>query len=131
MRLGILHNRRGEYFPVEVDDADRKPSGTFRKVFFASGVTNLGGHRSVKGQQQSVETDYTEFWDLVESERHNVWRLARGLTRSYDEACDLMSDTWVAAYRSFPKLRDTSSFRSYVSTIAVRLYRRRRWRARL
>ncbi len=78
-----------------------------------------------------METDYELFWNLVESERHNLWRLARGLTRSYDEACDLMSDTWVTAYRSFPKLRDTSSFRAFASMIAVRLHRRRRWRARL
>lgn len=78
-----------------------------------------------------METDYEIFWDLVERERHCLWQLARGLTRSYDEACDLMSDTWVSAYQSFPKLRDRAAFRAFASTIAVRLQRRHRWRARL
>ncbi|MDP4200126.1 MAG: RNA polymerase sigma factor [Bacteroidota bacterium] len=83
------------------------------------------------GPETTVETTHEDFWELVDRERHSLWQLARGLARSYDEACDLMSDTWVAAYRSFPNLRDPSAFHAFVSTIAVRLHRRRRWRGRL
>lgn len=71
------------------------------------------------------------FWDLLESERERVWRLSYALTGSYDEACDLASETFLAAYKSFPKLRDTSVFRKFLSTIAIRIHHRRRWRARI
>jgi len=71
------------------------------------------------------------FWELVEQERHVTWRLCRALTRSYEDAQDLMSDTILAAYQSFPKLRDTNAFRKFLSTIAVRLQRRKQWRGRL
>ena len=72
-----------------------------------------------------------QFWGLIEKERHATWRLCRALTRSYDEAYDLMSDTVLAAYQSFPSLRDKAAFHWFLSTIAVRIQRRKRWRARL
>ena len=72
-----------------------------------------------------------QFWGLIEKERHATWRLCRALTRSYDEAYDLMSDTMLAAYKSFPSLRDKAAFHWFLSTIAVRIQRRKRWRARL
>ena len=78
-----------------------------------------------------MEAGSERFWILVDQEKDTVWRLARALTHSYDEAMDLMSETWVEAYRSYPTLRDEAAFRKFVSTIAVRLYRRKRWRARL
>jgi RNA polymerase sigma-70 factor (ECF subfamily) len=71
------------------------------------------------------------FWDLLESERERVWQLSYALTGSYDEACDLASETFLAAYKSFPKLRDQTVFRKFLSTITIRLHRRRRWRARI
>jgi RNA polymerase sigma-70 factor (ECF subfamily) len=73
----------------------------------------------------------SQFWELIEKERHATWRLCRALTRSYDEAYDLMSDSMLAAYKSFPSLRDKSAFHWFLSTIAVRIQRRKRWRARL
>lgn len=79
----------------------------------------------------NIRPEDSLFWDLIEQERHRMWRLARALTRSYDDALDLMSDTVLAAYKSFPALRDRSRFRWFVSTIAVRLQRRKRWRARI
>ncbi len=75
--------------------------------------------------------EHGSFWDLIEQERHATWRLCRALTRSYDEAYDLMSDTMLAAYKSFPALRDKNAFRWFLSTIAIRIQRRKRWRARL
>jgi RNA polymerase sigma-70 factor (ECF subfamily) len=75
--------------------------------------------------------DHGSFWELIEKERHAMWRLCRALTHSYDEAYDLMSDTVLAAYKSFPSLRDKAAFRWFLSTIAVRIQRRRRWRGRL
>ena len=37
----------------------------------------------------------------------------------------------LGAYQSFPSLRDRQAFRKFLSTIAVRLYRRKQWRGRL
>jgi DNA-directed RNA polymerase specialized sigma24 family protein len=71
------------------------------------------------------------FWNLIDNERHATWRLCRALTRSYDEASDLMSDTILAAHKSFPSLRDQGAFHWFISTIAVRIQRRKRWRSRL
>ncbi|MFI5201559.1 MAG: RNA polymerase sigma factor [Candidatus Kapaibacterium sp.] len=71
------------------------------------------------------------FWELVDQERHTTWRLCRALTRSYEDAQDLMSDTMLAAYQSFPGLRDARAFRKFLSTIAIRLQRRKQWRGRL
>ena len=79
----------------------------------------------------SVHTEDGPFWDLIEQERHRTWRICRALTRSYDEASDLMSDTILAAHKSFPSLRDEGAFRWFLSTIAVRIQRRKRWRARI
>jgi RNA polymerase sigma-70 factor (ECF subfamily) len=78
-----------------------------------------------------VAADFEKFWEQVEQEKDRLWRLSRALTRSYDEALDLMSDTWVAAYESYPTLREPVAFRQFISTIAVRLHRRKRWRNRL
>jgi len=71
------------------------------------------------------------FWDLLEVERDRVWQLSYALTGSYDEAYDLASETFLAAYKSFPKLRDTTVFRKFLSTITIRIHRRKRWRARI
>ncbi len=71
------------------------------------------------------------FWDLLELERERIWQLSFALTGSYDEACDLASETFLAAYKSFPSLRDTTAFRKFLSTITIRLHRRKRWRAKI
>ena len=68
---------------------------------------------------------------LLEPERERIWQLSYALTGSYDEACDLASETFLAAYKSFPSLRDLAAFRKFLSTIAIRLHRRKRWRNRI
>ena len=78
-----------------------------------------------------MEVERDTFWALIDREKDALWRLSRGLTGGYDEALDLMSETFLAAYKSFASLRDHSTFRQFLSTIAVRLYRRKRWRNRL
>ena len=72
-----------------------------------------------------------EFWDLLEPEREAIWKLSYGLTGSYDDAGDLASEAFLAAYKSFSSLRDKYSFRKFLSTITVRLHRRKRWRNRI
>jgi len=71
------------------------------------------------------------FWQLVEEHRAGLWRFALGLTRSREEARDLLSETVLAAHRSFPKLREREAFQKSLMTIAIRIYRRQRWRRRI
>jgi RNA polymerase sigma-70 factor, ECF subfamily len=76
------------------------------------------------------ETD-TIFWGLVEENRGHLWRFALGLTHSREEARDLASETVLAQYRSFRRLRDHSAFKKSLFTIAIRIHRRQRWRRRI
>ncbi len=73
----------------------------------------------------------SEFWDLIELNRESLWRFSLGLTSDPDEAADLMSDTIIAAQKSFRNLRSEQAFKSFLFTIAHRLYRRRTWRRRI
>ncbi len=76
-------------------------------------------------------TDSSAFWQLVEEHRASLWRFSLGLTRSREEARDLMSETVLAAHRSFTKLRDVAGFRKSLFTIALRIHKRQRWRGRI
>lgn len=71
------------------------------------------------------------FWQLIEDYRPALWRYAYGLTRSRDDANDLVSDTVVAAFQSFPNQRDLGGFKKTLYTIARRLHTRKLWRRRL
>lgn len=71
------------------------------------------------------------FWDLVEENRISLCRFAFALTRSDDDAKDLVSDTVLAAHASFPKLRSIDGFRKSLYTIARRIHRRKVWRRRI
>lgn len=86
---------------------------------------------SARKSTRHVQQNDHLFWELIEQERHHTWRLCRALTRNYDDACDLMSDTMLGAYQSFSALRELKAFRKFLSTIAVRLQRRKQWRNRL
>jgi RNA polymerase sigma-70 factor (ECF subfamily) len=72
-----------------------------------------------------------DFWELIAEHRAELWRFTLALTRSRENAKDLISDTVVAAFRSYPKLRDATAFRKFLFTIATRIQRRQKWRQRI
>jgi RNA polymerase sigma-70 factor (ECF subfamily) len=78
-----------------------------------------------------MQEESTVFWQLVEEHRAGLWRFALGLTHSREDARDLVGETVLAAHRSFSKLRDHAAFQKSLMTIAIRLYRRQRWRGRI
>jgi DNA-directed RNA polymerase specialized sigma24 family protein len=41
------------------------------------------------------------FWELIETHWESLWRFSLGLTTDWDEAKDLMSETVLAAQKSF------------------------------
>ncbi|MDP4220132.1 MAG: RNA polymerase sigma factor [Bacteroidota bacterium] len=78
-----------------------------------------------------MQKDTNLFWNLIEENRAPLWRFALGLTRSRYDAKDLVSETVLAAYTNFPKLREIAGFRKYLYTIASRTHKRKAWRHRI
>src|SRR5688500_19536899 len=59
------------------------------------------------------------FQALLDEHRHDVYRfLVASLGR--DEADDCLQETFIAALRAYPRLRDASNLRSWLFTIAHR-----------
>jgi RNA polymerase sigma-70 factor, ECF subfamily len=71
------------------------------------------------------------FLTLLEPVWQNLNGYARALTGNTEDARDLVSDTLLAAFESFEKLKDKDAFKSYLFTIARRKYKRNKWRLRL
>ena len=58
------------------------------------------------------------FQALYDEHRDRVWRFVVSLVGRAD-ADDVFQETWLAALRSYPTLRDASNLRSWVLTIAA------------
>lgn len=71
------------------------------------------------------------FLELFEPNRSSLWRFSLALTRDKEDAKDLVSETALKAYESFENLRDKQAFKSYLFSIASRIYKRKIWRKRL
>lgn len=59
------------------------------------------------------------FQRLLDDHAEAVWRLCRASVGP-DEADDAFQETWIAALRAYPKLRDSSNLRGWLLTIAHR-----------
>lgn len=66
-----------------------------------------------------------DFLQEFEKVRLALGRFTRALTRDGELAKDLMSETVLQAYEGFDRLRDRSSFKSWIFTIAARLDKKR------
>jgi RNA polymerase sigma-70 factor (ECF subfamily) len=71
-----------------------------------------------------------EFLELLKPVQAGLQRYARCLTRNTEDARDLVSDTLLAAIDGFARLKKKESFKSYVFTIATRIFRRQKKRKR-
>ena len=67
-----------------------------------------------KGDQQAFEALYQQTYRLV-------YFHAKAITKSDEEALDLVQDTFLAAYRSLSRLKDSRNFRKWISRIAFNL----------
>lgn len=72
-----------------------------------------------------------EFLRLLLPMRDRLAHYARAVSRTREEADDLVSDTILAALEGFASLRNREVFASYLFRIASRLQKRRRWRRKL
>lgn len=68
---------------------------------------------------------------LLKPYHDRLARFARAMTRSNEEAEDLLSDTLLSAYEHFEQLRNEQAFLSWLFSIASRLHKRNQWRRRL
>ncbi len=72
-----------------------------------------------------------EFLQLLNPINDDLSRFVLALTRNREDTKDIVSETLLAAYENFGKLNSPQAFKSYLFTIANRIYKRRRFRSRL
>jgi RNA polymerase sigma-70 factor, ECF subfamily len=75
--------------------------------------------------------DDPAFLEALASHHDALARFARSLTRSRDDARDLVAETVLKALEAWPSLRERDAFRTYLFRIAHRLYMRQQLRRRL
>lgn len=85
-----------------------------------------------EAQNNQAQNDkQARFLALLEPCHDNLARFARSMTKSKDDARDLVADTIEQAYKHFDSLKSETAFLSWLFTIASRIEKRRRWRARI
>ncbi len=72
-----------------------------------------------------------DFLKRLDECRPALSRFARAMTRDYEDAKDLVSETILKAYEGFDKLENKQAFQSFLFTIASRTYKRKLWRSRI
>lgn len=65
--------------------------------------------------------EQNEFWIKLEPLKERLWRYCLTITRSPEEAKDLLQDTIVTAYKNFEKLKSKEAFLSFLFGIASRI----------
>ncbi len=77
------------------------------------------------------ENQQEVFLGLLENVNDDLGRFAEAMTGDYDEAKDIVGETILRAYESFGKIRDHGAFKSYLFSIASRLFKRKKRRLKI
>jgi RNA polymerase sigma-70 factor (ECF subfamily) len=72
-----------------------------------------------------TSTKNSEFLRLYEPIHSNLIRFCRAISGNTEDAEDLMNDTLLNALESFDKIKDKTSFKSYVFSIASNLCKKK------
>ena len=72
-----------------------------------------------------------EFMQLLNPVNDDLSRFVSALTRNREDTKDIVSETLLRAYENFAKLKSPQAFKSYLFTIAHRIYKRKRFRSRI
>jgi RNA polymerase sigma factor (sigma-70 family) len=59
------------------------------------------------------------FQELLDAHSRDVYRFVRAIVGA-DDADDTYQETWIAALRAYPRLRDASNLRGWILTVAHR-----------
>jgi RNA polymerase sigma-70 factor (ECF subfamily) len=81
--------------------------------------------------QNDIEQKQERFLALLKPNHDSLARFARAMTKSREEAQDLVSDTIEQAFKHLDSLKSDDAFLSWLFTIASRIEKRRRWRERI
>ncbi len=73
----------------------------------------------------SQKGDMDAFEALVEKHQKRVLNIAYRMTGSYEEACEVVQDAFLAAYRALKKFRGESRFSTWLYRIVVNLSKNR------
>ena len=65
------------------------------------------------------------FDDAIKSLERDLMRYLMRVTRDREDSLDLFQETWLRAYRAYPKLKSADGLRPWVFTIAANLCRNR------
>jgi len=69
---------------------------------------------------RAARGDRVAFHAIVEIHSRDLFRLARSLSRSHDDAEDIVQETLVAAYKGIDRFNGRSSLRTWLSRILMR-----------
>lgn len=75
--------------------------------------------------QLAQQGDLNAFEDLVVKYQKRMLNIAFRLTNSYDDACEVVQDSFVAAYKNIASFRGDSKFTTWLTTITVNLSKNR------
>jgi len=75
--------------------------------------------------QSSREGNLEAFEQLVFKHQKKMLNVAFRLTNDYDEACEVVQDAFVAAYKSIKNFRGAAKFTTWLTTITVNLSKNR------
>ena len=71
--------------------------------------------------ERAARGDRAAFHAIVDRYAQDLFRLARSLSRSADDADDIVQETFVAAFRGIARFDRKSSLRTWLSRIAIKL----------
>jgi len=71
--------------------------------------------------ERAAQGDRAAFHAIVDLHAQGLFRLARSLSRSADDADDIVQETFLAAYRGLAKFDRKSSLKTWLCRIAVKL----------
>ena len=79
-----------------------------------------------------TETDKQNlFMELYEPCESSLSGFARAMTGNREDASDLVSDVLLTVYENFDKIKNRSMFKPYLFTTASRIWKRKRFRAKI
>ena len=70
--------------------------------------------------KRAARGDRAAFHAIVDAHAHDLFRLARSLSRTNEDADDIVQETFIAAFRGLPKFDGRSSLKTWLSRILMK-----------
>ncbi len=89
------------------------------------GTQNMGADADGRLVSACQKGDVEAFEALVERYQKKMLNIAYRMTGSYDDACDIVQDAFVSAYKEIKRFEGRAQFSTWLGTIVVNLSRNR------